>query len=187
MIFCFSGTSTFRHIVSLQSLFAVLVILFISSSLFAEGEDIGGFDIEKVRKAAQYTDTGLADASLPTAERESLVPVVLRIMLYLGIVIILILVISWFIRQKGLQAVRGGGGAMDIIETLSIGQNRMLVMVRILDEIYLVSQTPSSISLLDKIGGQKAMDIISSSKGGGTIMHFKDAFNNFMGKMKKPV
>jgi flagellar biogenesis protein FliO len=76
---------------------------------------------------------------------------------------------------------------MDIIETLPIGQNRMLLMVRILDEIYLISQTASSITMLDKIGGQKAMDIISSSKGGGTIMHFKDAFNSFMGKMKKPV
>lgn len=166
---------------------AALVILVISSSLFAAGEDIGGFDIEKVRKAAQYSDTGLADAPLPAAGRESMVMVTLRIILYLGIVIGLILAVAWFFRQKGLQAVRGGGGAMDIIETLSIGQNRMLVIVRVLDEIYLLAQTASAVTLIDKIGGQKAMDIIASSRGGGTIMHFKDAFNSFMGKIKKPV
>lgn len=169
-------------------LMMALILIISAAALFAQTENnIGGFDIEKVRRAAQYSDTGDGDSSVVSSARESMVSVVLRIMIYLGVVIILILVISWFLKQKGLQAARGGGGAMDIIETLPIGQNRMLLMVRILDEIYLISQTASSITMLDKIGGQKAMDIISSSKGGGTIMHFKDAFNSFMGKMKKPV
>jgi len=174
--------------VPFRLLMMALVLIIGAAALFAQPEDnIGGFDIEKVRRAAQYSDTGDGDSAVASPARENMVSVVLRIMLYLGVVIVLILIISWFFRQKGLQAVRGGGGAMDIIETLPIGQNRMLLMVRILDEIYLISQTATSITMLDKIGGQKAMDIISSSKGGGTIMHFKDAFNSFMGKMKKPV
>ena len=165
----------------------LMALLLGVSSLSAQQKDIGGFDINKVRKATQYADTGLADTQVPDSGQESMVAVAVRIILYLGVVIVLIFAVSWFFKRKGMQALRGGGGAMDIIETLPTGQNRMLLIVRILDEIYLVAQTVNSMTLLDKISGQKAMDIISSSKGGGTVMHFKDAFNSFMGKMKKTV
>lgn len=171
----------------LRTVMLLLVLLTGAGSLLAEQRNIGGFDIDKVRKATQYADTGLGETPVPDNGQESMVAVVMRIILYLGVVIVLILTVSWFFRRKGMQALRGGGGAMDIIETLPTGQNRMLLIVRILDEIYLVAQTASSMTLLDKISGQKAMDIISSSKGGGTVMHFKDAFNSFIGKMKKPV
>lgn len=163
-----------------------LAIIVVSGTCRAEGS-IGDFDIEKVRTAVQRNDTGLGEAAMPAAERESMTALVFRITLYLGIVIVLIVGIAWFVRRTGLKHLRtGGGGAMDVIETLSVGQNRMLLMVRVMDEIYLLSQTAAAITFIDKIGGQKALDIIASSKGGGTILHFKDAFNNFMGKIKKP-
>jgi hypothetical protein len=41
--------------------------------------------------------------------------------------------------------------------------------------------------LLEKIEGQRAIDLIASSKGGSSITQFRDAFNNFIGKIKKPV
>jgi hypothetical protein len=57
-----------------------------------------------------------------------------------------------------------------------------------MDTVYLLGQTPTSIVLLEKIEGQKAIDLIASSKGGGgSVMQFKDVFNNFMGKNKKQV
>ena len=165
---------------------AAMAVIVVCGSVTGAPEDIGNFDIEKVRSAAQYADTGLGDAPLPAGERENIIMVVLRITLYLGLLVAVILGVSWFLKRKGLQAVRGDG-AMDVIETLPVGQNRMLLLIRVLDEIYLVGQTSSSITLLDKLSGQKAMDVIASSRGGGTIMNFKDAFNSFMGKMKKPV
>jgi flagellar biosynthetic protein FliO len=165
----------------------LFIVVSVGSGTYAAEGDIGDFDIEKVRTAAQRNDTGLGEARVPAADRENVTALVFRITLYLGIVIILIVGIAWFVRRTGLKHLRtGGGGAMDVVETLSVGQNRMLLMVRVMDEIYLLSQTASAITLIDKIGGQKAVDIIASSKGGGTILHFKDAFNNFMGKIKKP-
>lgn len=165
---------------------AVLVLSMQVSAV--DTDNIGDFDISKVREAALTSDTtaGASEVAVPV-EREHVFNVVLRLMLYLGVVIGLIAVCAWFFRRKGLQALRGGGGAMDIIETLPVGQNRMLLMVRVMDEIYFMSQTSAHISLIEKIGGQKALDIIASSKGGGTIVHFKDALNSFMGKMKKNV
>ena len=162
----------------------ILTSVFIAGTIGAGNEDIGGFDIEKVRNAAMHDDT-LGNAQSPAAERENLTAVVIRITLYLGVVILLIIGITWIFRRNG-QGVPGGtGGAMDIIETLPTGQNRMILMVRVMDEIYMLSQTASNITMIDKIGGQKALDIIASSKSGGTIINFKDAFNNFMGKIKK--
>lgn len=74
---------------------------------------------------------------------------------------------------------------MDVLEILPFGQNRTITMVRVMDAVYLLGQTPQSIVLLEKIEGQKAIDLIASSKGGSSIVQFKDAFNSFLSKMKK--
>jgi hypothetical protein len=49
----------------------------------------------------------------------------------------------------------------------------------------LLSQTQSRIDVLDKVEGEKAVELIASSKGVVSISQFKDVFNSFMGKMKK--
>lgn len=159
-----------------------------ASRICAAEDGIGDFDIEKVRTAVQWNDTGMREARAPAAQRESATAIAFRVTIYLGVVIVLIIGVAWFIRKTGLKHLRTvGGGAMDVVEMLPVGQNRMLLMVRVMDEIYLLSQTSAAITLIDKIGGQKALDIIASSRGGGgTILNFRDAFNNFMGKMKKP-
>ena len=165
----------------------VFAVVMMTSSLAQEAaEDIGDFDIGKVRNAIYATDSGLGETVAPEVKEEKLAAVIIRITVYLAIIISAILITAWFLRKNGMKAVRGGGGgAMDVIESISTGPNRSLTMVRVMDEIYLLSQTATNIEMLDKIGGQKALDIIASSKGGGTIMQFKDAFNNFMGKMRK--
>jgi flagellar biogenesis protein FliO len=165
----------------------IVMFLLFGQDAYCTSKNVGDFDINKVRKAVQYTDTGLGETGIPQTQRENITILILRIVLYLGVVIILIVTIAWFVRKKGLHVVRGNiGGAMDVIETLPIGQNRMIAMVRVMDEIYLISMTATDVALLDKIGGEKALEIISASKGGGTIMPFKEAFDNFMGKIRKP-
>jgi len=168
-----------------------LVVFIILASYVHNGtaqvEGIGKFDISKVREAAIADDSGGGSLPEKTVERENVFSVIARIMFYLGVVVILIVIIALFFKKKARQGSRGAGGAMDVIESLSIGANRMLVMVRVMDEIYLLSQTATAVVLIDKIGGQKALDMIASSKGGGTMIHFKDALNSFMGKMKKNV
>jgi len=169
---------------------SVVVVLAFVPAISAPPQDIGSFDIEKVRQAVGNGDSGpAAEASPAPVEREQVAKLALRVTAYLAVVIVLILAVAWFVRKGGLRPARSGpAGAMDIVETLSVGQNRTLVMVRVMDEIYLISQTVNTVALLDKIGGQKALDIIASSRegGGGAILPFRDAFNNFMGKIKKP-
>jgi flagellar biosynthetic protein FliO len=166
---------------------AFFAAMMVNGGLYAGDQNIGDFDIEKVRNAVRTNDSSINGTASDAVVRESVTSLVLRITLYLGIVIVMIAGIAWLVKRGGIGAVRGGGGAMDIVETLPVGQNRMLIMVRVMDEIYLVAQTSSAITLLDKIGGQKALDIIASSKGGGTILRFRDAFDHFLGKIKKPV
>jgi flagellar biogenesis protein FliO len=76
---------------------------------------------------------------------------------------------------------------MDILEALPLGQNRNVMLVRVADRVYLLAQTANQISVLDTLTGEKALELISSSKGIVSISQFKDVFNTFMGKMKKPV
>jgi flagellar biosynthetic protein FliO len=123
-------------------------------------------------------------------EAENYTWVIARITLYLAIVIAIILAVAWIVRKMGIgnSSRIGGGGSMDILESLQFGQNRNAILVRVMDTVYLLGQTPTSIVLLEKIEGQKAIDLIASSKGGGgSVMQFKDVFNNFMGKTKKQI
>jgi flagellar biogenesis protein FliO len=170
---------------------AMLVLLAVCFTAYGAGEPgggIGNFDIEKVRTATLHAgDTAAGPARTAPEPRENAPAIALRVTAYLGIVIVLILAVAWLVRKGGVRSMRPGGpGSMDIVETLQLGGGRMLIMVRVMDEIYCLAQTATAVTLLDKIGGQKALDIIASSRGGGTMLPFKDAFNSFMGKIRKP-
>ena len=151
----------------------------------------GSFDIKKVRSAImEQSDTALSGNSYLNSEKsENYAFVILRISLYLLLVIGLIFVVAWFFKRCGLSggAKIGSSGAMDILEILPLGQNRNVLLVRVMDTVYLLGQTQSNIVLIEKIENKKAIELITSSKEGGSVMQFKDAFNNFIEKIKKPV
>ncbi|MCL2690150.1 MAG: flagellar biosynthetic protein FliO [Chitinispirillia bacterium] len=142
-----------------------------------------------------YDDTAFAAGTaadesfpaIPYAQPENYAIIILRMVGYLAIVMMVIFAAAWGIRKIGFVGTSkvGGGGNMDVIEVLSFGQNRNAVLVRVADTVYLLGQTPESMVLLEKIEGQKAIDLIASSKGGTSVMNFKEAFNSFIGKMKK--
>ncbi|MDG5815857.1 flagellar biosynthetic protein FliO [Chitinispirillales bacterium ANBcel5] len=171
---------------------AVLVIVIVSgfTCLVSGDQDIGKFEIDKVNQAISGVGNPVDSDGYGTVEmsdsQNNYPFVVIRIIGYLVLISALIFIVAWFIRKAGLAgASRVGGGCMDILEVLSFGQNRNTILVRVMDTVYLLGQTPGSIVLLEKIEGQKAIDLIASSKGGTSIVQFKDAFNNFLGKIKK--
>ena len=153
--------------------------------------NIGSFDISKVRELSsgpQTSPTGAQVAQPVRKETQNYTFVMLRLIGSLALIIALIFGVSWLIRKSGLvgssRGVRGGG-SMDVLEVLPLGPNRNMVMVRVMDTVYLCGQTATSISLLDKIEGQRAVELLTSSKGPSTVVQFKDAFNQFIAKMKK--
>lgn len=170
-------------------LIVFLLIVFFSFTHAQQSRlETGDFDINKVREAVfTQSDSTVTDSLQFHKEAESYAAVIFRVMLYLGIVIGVIFTVAWIVKKSGLTGSSkiGGGGAMDVLEILPFGQNRNVVLVRVMDMVYLIGQTPGSMVLIEKIEGQKAIDMIASSKGGSSIMQFKDAFNSFMGKMKK--
>jgi flagellar biogenesis protein FliO len=153
---------------------------------------IGSFDINKVRELSAKPQTVPPAGSSQAAEAaQKEMPnytfVMLRIIGSLAIIIVLIFGVTWLIRKSGLAGSSriGGGGSMDVLEVLSLGQNRNVVMFRVMDTVYLCGQTAANIALLDKIEGQRAVDLLTSSKGSSTVVQFKEAFNQFISKMKK--
>jgi flagellar biogenesis protein FliO len=180
------------QMIFLRFLLPVLVVLSVG---YAQNEqnETGNFDFQKLQDAiSNQSDTQLSGKNAvpqkAKKESDSYIGVVFRITLYLAIVIGVIFLVAWIVRKAGIGNSRiGGSGNMDILEVLQTGQNRNTMLIRVMDSVYLIGQTQHSIVLLEKIEGQKAIDLIASSKGGGTVMQFKEVFNNFMGKMKKPV
>jgi flagellar biosynthetic protein FliO len=153
---------------------------------------IGNFDIDKVYDEIADGDSALsaAGAGSPPGyprRQENYALVLLRIIGYLVVVTAIILAAAWGVRKLGVAGVSkvGGGNNMDTIEAIYFGQNRGAVLIRVADTVYLLGHTPENIVLLEKIEGEKAVELIASSKGGSAVMSFKDAFNNFMGKMKR--
>ena len=137
----------------------------------------GSFDIEKVRQAASEGggqldfDTGRATAA-PAGKPESIGWIAARICFYLALIAAAIVFLAWLIKR---------------LEALPIGPNRAILMVRVKDAVFVLGQTQNQITLLDKAEGERAMELISSSKGGFSVTQFKDALDGFMGKIKKPL
>jgi flagellar biosynthetic protein FliO len=177
-------------------LFAAIWCIIIGVSAGAEQPQnaIGAFDIEKVQRAiagAGNADTAtgaVASEVSPVKKSDSVGGIAMRICLYLSLIIGAIIAVVWGIKRLGLAGrSKIGGGSMDIMEALPIGQNRAIMLIRVMDKVYVLAQTQNSITLLDKIEGAAAVELISSSKGAISISQFKDVFNGFMEKIKKPV
>ncbi len=174
--------------------FAILAACLLFAAGAGNGQPkngIGSFDIEKVRRAAGTVealeiDTAAASSAV-SPKSDGIGWLAARICLYLGLIAAAIFIVMWVIKRMGLAGgSKLGGGSMDILEALPIGQNRAILLVRIRENVYVVAQTQHQITLLDKVEGERALDLISSSKG-GSMSQFKDVFNNFIGKIKKPV
>lgn len=133
-----------------------------------------------------FTDSIRTGGSRPRrSESIGLGTLIIRIAGYLSLVAVLIVGIAWFLRKNGARGGTVMGGATDVIETLPIGQGRHVTLVRIQDTILVVGHTPHNVVLLDRIEGQKAVELIATGKGGTSIEQFKDVFSSFVGKMKK--
>ena len=182
--------------------FATLVILTISFMTFMVTSNImaqqdtsktGNFDIKKVQQAVKgdladslsvVTDDAEADRVRPLGDNYMFI--VFRIIGYLILLTLFIILVVWLLKRFGITgSSRIGSGTMDLLESLPVGQNRSIILVRVMDTILVLSQTAQNITLLEKIEGDKAVELIASTKGGTSIVHFKDVFNNFIGKMKK--
>jgi flagellar biosynthetic protein FliO len=181
--------------------FLFIALLFAGTGFSQPKEGIGNFDIEKVRRAVidpngpAAVDTDRASAASASApqtsatktEKVNLGWLIVRLCFYFALIIGAILFVTWGIKRLGLAGrSKIRGGSMDVLEALPLGQNRNVLLVRVTDKVYLLAQTQNQITVLDTITGEKALELISSSKGVVSIMQFKDVFNNFMGKMKKP-
>jgi flagellar biosynthetic protein FliO len=175
-------------------IYALVAFLLVAASmgLGQSRSSIGTFDIEKVRQAVSGRDsssdstTGAIEKA-PVRKSESVAWLTIRIGLYLALIAGAIFCVTWLIKRFGLVGrSKIGGGSMDLLEALSIGPNKTILLVRVKDMVFILAQTPSQITLLDKVEGDRALELISSSRGGVSISQFKEVFDGFMGKIKKP-
>lgn len=188
----------------MQKRIVTITVLIISLCIISNAQDslppkasrgIGTFSIEKVRnfstdpKATAPANDTAAVRSVKEKSAASYTIIVFRIIGSLALIVGLIYLVMWLMRKSGLagssKRVGGGSGTMDVIEVLPLGQNRNAVLFRVMDTVYLCGQTQSSMALLDKIEGPRAVEILTSSKGASTVVHFKEAVNHFLSRMKR--
>jgi flagellar biosynthetic protein FliO len=170
-----------------------LLVLVCYSSLPARGGE-GAFDIGEMNQHA-YRDMpvdtaaggGIGAATRETGEEPTgMITVILRTIGYLVLIIALIVGMLWGMRRLGMSgSSRVGGGSMDLLEVLPVGQNRSIMLVRVVDAVLVLAQTAQHIAVVERIEGDKAVELIASSKGGTSMVPFKDMFNNFVNRVKK--
>ena len=177
-------------------LFVIVAIVLLSPLTNVRAQDknnADGFSIEKVNAQAfdnVAVDTGQrggeATGSSQQTDRPNLAMVVFRTIASLVLILLVIVGLVWFLRKAGLSGTsRIGGGSMDLLEALPIGQGRSLVLVRVMEKVLVLAQTQQIITLLAEIDGQNAVELIAQSKGGTSIVQFKEMFNGFVGRVKK--
>ncbi|MGB7568522.1 MAG: flagellar biosynthetic protein FliO [Chitinivibrionales bacterium] len=192
--------NTQKNLLTKTFSFLFITLLFAGAVYSQPKEGTGDFDIKKVaRFAAEPNGPAAVDTSKAAGATASSEPVtkiekinlgwlILRLCFYFALIIGAIIFVTWGIKRLGLAGrSKIRGGSMDILEALPLGQNKSVLLVRVTDRVYLLAQTQNQITVLDTITGEKAIELISSSKGVVSITQFKDVFNNFMGKMKRPV
>lgn len=167
---------------------ALFIVLLLALSINAQvGET--GFDMSKVREAVAAGNQidSLNAAGKKTLENEaSYVAITFRIILTVIVLAALIVFVLWLMKSSGLSgSSKIGGGNMDFLEALPLGQNRNIILVRVMDKVLVLGQSGAGLNLLQTIEGDQAVELIASSKGGTSIVQFKDVFNNFMDKIKK--
>ncbi len=170
-----------------------VIFFFASISLAQDTSKTGNFDIIKVQQAVKADLADSLNVTTDNAEADHIPPVrdnylfiVLRIIGSLILLTIIIMLVVWLLKRFGFTgSSRIGSGAMDMLESLPVGQNRSIILVRVMDTVLVLSQTTQNITLLEKIEDNKAVELIASTKGGTSIVQFKDVFNNFIGKIKK--
>jgi flagellar biosynthetic protein FliO len=125
---------------------------------------------------------------MPVGKTESMGWIAARVCFFLALIAAAIVLLAWLIKRFGLVGrSKMGGGSMDLLESLPLGPQRTILMVRVKDAVFLLGQTQSQITLLDKVDGERAFELISSSKGSFSVTQFKDALDGFMGKIRKPL
>jgi len=175
-------------------IYYLIAMVTIHATALCQDTSIGRFDINKVISAAKKdiiaspgkTEDTIARNGKNELLKDNYFIVLLKSMGFLVIVIIIIAGFLWLIKKTGLNRVgRGASSTKDIIETLPTGQNKCIHLIRIMDIVYVIAQTPQNMTLIDTIEHQKAVELIASAKGGTSIVHFKDIFNKFLDKIKK--
>lgn len=167
-----------------------VVVLLCSAALSAQ-EKAGDFDIAEVNRHAYRdmpVDTAEGGAGTRPAAEEApdTTIVVLRTIGYLVLIVALIVGALWGLRKLGMTgSSRIGGGSMDLLEILPVGQNRSILLVRVMDTVLVLAQTTQQISVIERIEGDRAVELIASTKGGTSMVPFKDMFNNFVNRVKK--
>jgi flagellar biosynthetic protein FliO len=150
---------------------------------------------QQILREIQNTTSQRYDPANPAAQNQgataapppqNLLFVGLRIGFVLLLVVGLVVGVGWFVRKFGLAGSgASSGGNMEVLEMVPLGQNQSLVLVRVADTVYLLGRTPQQVSSIAQYGGEQALELISNSRGGVSMMQFKDVFNSFMGKVRK--
>ena len=181
----------------MKKVLALTIVILLAALAFGQSDSnktISSFDINKVRQALGAVDSGSAvtavTAAVPAAAPKrtpvNVTLVILRIVGWLALFTLVFVGLAWGIKKLGLagKSKLGGGGAMDLLEVLPLGQNRSVMLVRILDKVYAVGQTPQAINLLTAFDETTSVKLITSAKS-VSLTQFKDAFAHFMGKLQK--
>ena len=99
--------------------------------------------------------------------------------------VILILVLAWwwsrFLGRK--MSASAGGRYMKVIDSVMIGRDKQLLLVRIKEETFLIGVSQQQVSFMTKVSGDfgsEAPDAGKTAPG----MPFKDALDTVLGQMK---
>lgn len=177
-----------------RTLFGMVVLLVLSMAMCTNAQDeSGSFDIKKLQQELNNTENQGGETGdeqigpdRTTHAEENLFLLVLRIAGYLAVLTVVIVVVGWLLRRGGLAgSSKIGGGSMDLLEQLPLGQNRSVTLVRVGDSVYVLGQTATNITVLEQIQGEKAVELIASTKGVVSVTKFKDAMNVFLNRLKK--
>ncbi len=173
-------------VIRVSLLLTLITFIFIPVDIIAQEKN--GFDLNKVRQAVNddLKENG-SENDNPKNEDINYGFLIFKMIGYVLFLTLIVISIIWGLKKTGFfgapptVTVR----SMDVLESLPLGPNRSIVLVRMMDQVLVLGQTAQSITTLGKIEGQQAVELITAGDSEDTVRNFKDVFGKFVNKMKK--
>ncbi len=162
---------------------SLLLIIFIATSLFA---DSLGFDMSELNA---FTSDSITQGTTQSAVAESVSPifVLFRIIGSLALLSVVIIGVVGALKKTGIggKFEQSQDSQLELLDELPTGPGTSVLLVRFGDKVHMLGQGTASLTPIDSVEGEKALEIIAESAGGKSVGTFRANLNKYVMNLPK--
>jgi len=136
-----------------------------------------------------FTNDSLIQDATGTSVEEAVSPifVLFRIIGSLALLTVVIIGVVGALKKTGVgsKLEQAQNSPLELLDELPTGPGTSVLLVRFGDKVHLLGQGSSSVTAIDSVEGEKALEIIAESSGGKSVGTFRANLNKYVMNLPK--